>query len=266
MTSPLNFLDQFPLPAQAREDLARQGIVAKTINQGQGASVTSFELAGYDKGVAFRFYIHDEENKIKSEAADMLMTDPIEMIEWTKDKKNRIVERVRFLPPQLLKFNKLGECVGGLYKEAYLRWKAGLGNQGLPFERWNEASSGEIKTLNSEGFWTVHQLASAPADRIEGRFPKRFVELYRKAIAFVNREAPMEHIKETTDEIVQLKQTNAQLQRSLEDAFAKLEALSERVNGTAKTSEKRGRGRPKKATAEQHADIEAMLDEIEEDE
>lgn len=227
-----DLLNQFNFPDVAREDFINKGLVAKQI----APMVNSYEMQGSDRGVAYRFFIVPVKNEMKSEAADMEINDEVEMIEWFKDRKNRPTERVRFLPPQLLKFNKQGECTGGLYQEAYLRFKKGLTASGLPLERWEKLSIGQIATLKAEGIFTVEQFAALPKDRIEDRFPKDLKEAFYAAIHLVNRLNVIEDVEKHAGEAVELKQRLAKAEQENQE-------LREKLLGKP---EKKKAGRPKK--------------------
>ena len=245
MTTP-DILNQFAFPVEAAEDFARLGMTQRRINHSQTGTVSEFNLSGHDRGLGYRFFILAEKNLMKSEAADMEINDEVEMVEWYKSKKEKPVERVRFLPQQLLKFNKAGEVTGGLYKENYLRWKQGLGTEGLPLARWERATVGQVKTLESEGIFTVQQLAATDRQRVEGRFPKELVKLFHDAVHFVNAQAPMENIKGHTEEVLSLKQENSKLKDALTTLTEKVEQLA---NGKSAPKAKQ-RGRPKKVSVE----------------
>lgn len=238
--SNLDLLNQFDFPQVAREDFISKGLIGRSVDR----NVTDFQMAGYDKGVSYRFFVTPVKNEVKSEECDMEINDEVKMIEWFVNRKNKITERVRFLPPQLLKFNKLGECTGGAYKEAYLRFEAGLGVEGLPISRWEKASVAQVATLNSEGIHTVEQFAAMPRDRVEGRFPKELVKLFHEAVQFVNRNSPvMQDMEKHAAEILALKQENAKLHTVVEGLVAqatkaeKKKAKSSKLDETSEETE-----------------------------
>lgn len=209
----MNLLDQFDFPQVAREDFISKGLVQKAL----APNVSEFQMAGHDKGLAYRFFLEPIKNEVKSEASDMEINDEVEMIQWFKDRKNKPVERARMLPKELLKFNKIGECVGGQYQEAYLNFKKGLTSTGLPIDRWGKLTIGECATLKSEGIHTVEQFAALPKDRVEGRFPKNLVQAFNEAIHFVNKQNATADVKPFADEMLALKQEIAKLKSQLEE-------------------------------------------------
>lgn len=208
-----SILDQYDFPQVAREDFISKGLIQKQI----APNVSEFQMAGHDRGLAYRFFLEPIKNEVKSEDADMEINDEVEMIQWFKDRKNKPVERVRMLPNELLKFNKFGECTGGLYKEAYINFKKGLTTAGLPIDRWGKLGVGDCATLKSEGIHTVEQFAALPKDRVEGRFPKSLVQAFNEAIHFVNKQNATADIKPFADEMLAMKQELAKLRSQLEE-------------------------------------------------
>ena len=226
MTLP-DIINQFNFPPEALEDFQRLGLTQKRINQGGGGVVSEFQLSGHDKGLGFRFLKVAIKNEMQSQETDMEINDEIVMIEWFKSKKERPVERVHMLPEALLKFRKVKnaqnqmvvkfplECVGGAYKDDYARWKAGEETLGLELSRWNKVSIGQVRTLQSEGIFTVEQFANMDEDRVVGRFPKDLVKAYRDAIHFVKAQSNVASSKDFAGEILELKQSEAKLRAEL---------------------------------------------------
>lgn len=239
----MNLLDQFQFPAVAQEEFISKGLTARMLSNSGGGQAISFEMSGHDKGIAYRFFLHKEKNQVKSDEFDLEINDEIEMIQWIKDKNFKPVERVRFLPPELLRFNKKGECVGGQYAEAYKAWKAGRASAGLMLSQWPRASIGQVGTLNSEGIFTVEQFAATPKDRIQGRFPEAFVELHKDAVQFVNSMKPIEDVKKYADQVLILSQEKAKM-------LERMQSLEDRLLELAKKPVKKPRGRPCKVIEE----------------
>lgn len=232
-------LNQFQFPPEAQEFIAGQ-LSQKVLSNSGGGRAIEFESAGHDKGMAYRFFVHQEKNQIKSEQFEMDIPDSIDMIEWIRDRDHKPTERVKLLPPQLLKFNKAGECVSGAYKEAYLAWKNGLSAPGLSLGRWEKASQADVFTLSSQGIFTVQQFASLPRDRVIGRFPESLVKLFEEAIHYVNAQNPKVDIEAYANELLALKQERSKLTDKLEALTKTVEELS-----SQQAAPKR-RGRPKK--------------------
>lgn len=250
----LDILNQFAFPPEAKADFIEKGLVQNRLAPG----VNEFQLSGFDKGIAYRFFLEAVPNKIKSEESGIEMFDEIEHVEWLVSRKHKPVERVAFLPDGLIKFRRKRnthgqmelvrdekgnpEVVGGIWAETYKAWKAGVKSPGLALSRWGKLGVGHVATLESEGVYTVEQFASMPRDRVEGRFPKPIVEAFETAIRHVQRELGMEAIKEQVDHVLELKQKNSKLEDELK-------ALREQVQGIAEDRPKRGR--PRKEGAEQ---------------
>lgn len=257
-------LKQFRFPQEAMTDFIEKDLSSKVISKGNGGIAMEFEVAGHDRGMAIRFFTHEVENKVLSEKFEMSIPDSIEMIEIIRDKKHKPVERVTMLPDQLLKFEKQKfdkdgkklprQCIGGAYKEMYLNWKAGLNAPGLSLDRWAEATKADIFTLTAEGIFTVQQFASMDRTRVEGRFPPHLVELFNKAVRFVNAEQPVQDIRKYADQILALEQENSKKNDQLLAFAKKIEALEAQVNGTVVEKKKRGRPCKPKVTIAQEGE------------
>lgn len=221
-----NLLDNFEFPEVARTDFIAKGLVGRTIQSGNGGVVTEFHMIGSDRGISHRYFIEAVPNRVKSELADMEINDEVEMIEWWVTKDHKPTERCKLVGEKLLKFNKQGECVGGAYRESYLRWKAGLGAEGLPIERWGKLSIGQVKTLQSEGIFTVEQFASMSRDRVEGaHFPKELKDAFQAAIYFVNAQNPTTDIQKFVDQLAEMKHENVKKDHELQAMREQLQAL-----------------------------------------
>lgn len=250
MTLP-DIINQFNFPPEALEDFQRLGLTQKRINQGGGGFVSEFQLSGHDRGLGFRFLKVAVENSMLSQEADMEINDEIEMIEWFKSKKEKPVERVHMLPEALLKFRKVKneqnqmvtkfplECIGGAYKDDYLRWKAGEESLGLELSRWNKVTIGQVRTLQSEGIFTVEQFANMDEDRVVGRFPKGLVQAYRNAINFVKSQSNLEVVKDNAAEILHLKQAESRLRNELEALKRQLEESASDKKPSKKAAKKK---------------------------
>lgn len=230
---------------QVAEDFVKKGLVQKRVD----ANVSTFESAGHDKGISYRFFIATSPNKIKSEAFDIEIHDEVEMIEWYKDRKNKPTERVTMLPPELLRFSRhknpdgSRECIGGKYKEDYLAFKAGRTSPGLPLSRWERLSLAQVNSLASAGIFTVQQFASLPRDRIEGRYPKDICEAFEDAIRFINGQKPLEDISKFAAEVASLKQESIKREQENKELREKLILLE--------NSKQARRGRPKRIVQEE---------------
>lgn len=261
-----DLINQFNFPAEARADFDAMGLTQKKISSNSNGSVTEYSLSGHEKGVGYRFFIHAVKNEIKSQEADLEINDDIQMVEWFKNKKEKPVERVHLLPEQLLKFRKKKnpttnqmevvfplECVGGAYADDYKRWRAGLTGTGLELSRWNKVTVGQVKTLNSEGVFTVEQFASMDRSAVEARFPKDLQKAFQDAVHFCNAQEPIAGIKEQADKVLALEQELSKER----DARASMER---RLAAMEAGDVKRKPGRPKKTDEMEAAAFGSDLD------
>lgn len=227
-----DILAQYPQMPQVAKDFfaAQGGLVQRNIQSNSSGSVSEFNFKGHDQGLAYTFFIHAEKNNIKSESENVEINDDLEMVGWRKGKEF-IVERVTMLSEILLKFAKVKnekgqmvlvqplKCIGGKMKEDYDLWKASKQAVGLDLSRWNQATNSQVKTLNSQGVYTVEQLASMnPDSQIRGIYPTWCIELHTRAIHFVNAQAGIVDAKARAEEMFEMQQTNAKL-------LARIEAL-----------------------------------------
>lgn len=217
-----NFLDNFALPEGAREDLLRARVGLQSI--GDGVNV----MSGHANGVAFRFFENAELNKEKSKKAKCSLFDKEDMIEWTKSKRSKPTEKVRFLPPELLQVDQeSGEVTGHpAYVEAYKRYKAKMAAPGTPLDKWGALDSAEIATLAAAGIFSVEQFATSPRSKITGKFPKNIIEKFEEATYWMNGQ-------QGRFDVDRLATENVELQKKLEASQQKhreeLAAMSERL-------------------------------------
>lgn len=127
-------------------------------------------------------------------------------------------------------------CKGGLYREDFIRFQEGLGMAGLPLDKWGRLSMSEVKTFNSEGIFTVQQLAAYPSEKAESSWPKQFRRWINEAIHFCNAEDKRAEITPFVNELIEQKKENQRLKESMEQLKAQMASLV--------TPKKRGR--PKK--------------------
>lgn len=213
-------IDNYALPDGAYDALKRQN--RRMEDLGDGVS----RYSGQDRGVSFRFWIETVKNEVKSKAAKFAMFDEIEMIEWTADKYNKPTERVCFLPMELLTFDMDGECVGGLYQDAYLRFKTGRKAPGLPLSKWGELSDAEVATLADAGVFSVEQFAAMPRAKIVGRYTQNFVDAFESAIQWVNGKEHRYEAESIANELAEQRQVNAKME-------SEMQALRAMISGNA---------------------------------
>jgi len=206
------------MPEAARDDIAARGVV-NGVALGNG--VTQLEMAGHDRGIAYRFDIVAQYNPVKSDQAGFEVFDEEEVCFRYIDRKNIIPMPVKNCPPEFLRFNRQGELVGGRYAEAYKAWKAGAKTPGLQLRKWGVLNNAEVATLEAEGIYTVEQWAEYPMARIVGRFPDEFVEAHKRAQQWVAGRALQEQAQAQVEENAALKAKNVELEKRL----ASLEGL-----------------------------------------
>ena len=205
------------MPEVAQEQILRSGVSAVQIGDG----VNRLNMNGYDKGIAYKFFIHPVYNKTESDKLQYEKYDEIEVIQWFIDRKNKPVEEVRALPDELLRRNREGEVVGGRYKEAYLGWKLGHDAPGTPLRRWGMLSDAEVASLEADGIFTVEQYAQVPRDRVAGKYPNEFVEAYDRAHQYLAARETRVVTDKQNEELITLRSENSDLAQRL----AKLEAM-----------------------------------------
>jgi hypothetical protein len=215
----MGILNDFILPDGAMEAISKAKM--RTVELDDGVSRL---MTGHDGAMAYRFFIHAEHNKIKSEAAGYEVFDEYEMIEWLADRGHKPTEQVRFLPAELLSFNRDGEAVGGKYLESYRRFKEGKATPGTSLAKWGILSDGEVASLSAAGIYTVEQYAAQTKDKIEGRYPQTFVDAYNRAKQYVNSRQMVLEKEETASKLQELEAANKELLERL----AKLEQSSKR--------------------------------------
>lgn len=255
---------QFVFPNDALLDFADRG-APKIRTQKDG--VAQYEVGEFDKGIAYEFFNHYSKNEMQSEQFDMEINDTIQMVRWiVTPRKLEPVCRVTDLPPQLLKFRKVFshknsdgvnvmkfykdektgemEAVSGVYKDAYIRWLKGMSAPGTPLSKWDKIAPSEVKTLASQGIFSLEQWASIPENQVHERYPKMFHDLHKAAVHAVNAQnAPVSinEIKKYADQVQEEKQNNAKLAAVIESLTERLTALE-----ALELAEKRVASKPKK--------------------
>lgn len=190
----------------------------------------------HDKGTSYRFYIHPIYNAQKSKIAKYERFDDITMIEWFVDKRNKPVEQVRFLPPELLALDEEGRATGGRYAESYNRWLDGVKTPGLPLSKWGVLSDSDVATLSSGGVFSVEQFASMPRAKVTGKYHTEIIEAFERAIQYVAGKIATVDRDQHADEILALHKANAEKEQAIEELQMQMKAL---------LSKKKG-GRPRK--------------------
>lgn len=216
-----DILNNFALPDAAVNDLRKLGLSEQSLSDG-----VSLLSSGHDRGISYRFFVHEVRNPIKSETTGFPHYEKQDMIEWFKDDRNKPVEQVRLLPKELLSFDRFdGTCIGGLYKDAYLRFKQGLAAPGLALRRWNIIDEGSVRSLEELGIFTVEQFAAQPREKITTRFPKELQEAFQQAIEWVNGKDTREQAEKQGEQLMSVLNDNAKLSKEVEALRDQIQAL-----------------------------------------
>lgn len=252
------FLEQFPLPEIAMEHMRRSGYQAsQSVRTGtSGVDV----MMAHDKGVAYRFYTHAEYNPVASRKLNYEKFNEQTLIEFIIDKDNKFPFRIHDLPDELLRFEQTheevptsdrkgtkfithyGECIGGLYKDSFDRFKAGLTAPGLPLSKWGVMTEGECATFAMAGVFSVEQLAAMPRSKIASKYPAAFVEYYERAVQYVNGKVRREDVAEHANKILALESEKESLAKQM---AAMQVQLAELMKVKAEPVKNKG-GRPRK--------------------
>jgi hypothetical protein len=226
-----SILDNYDLPEVAVEALKRHNVREVSIGDG----VTRL-TSGHDGGVSFRFWNYAQKNELRTKLSGYPCYDNIDMISWAPDRFSKeIPEQVRFLPPELLEIHgeEDGEIIcSGRYAEAFKRYKKGMTAPGLPLSKWNVLSDADVATLAEAGIFSVEQLAALPRSKIEGRYPKVFVDAFEEAILYVRGKEGRADSEKQTGQLVTLMQENSKLNDTVRELQEQMKQL---LTGAAKT-------------------------------
>ena len=237
MTLPLHLL-----PPQAQADFE------KIKSSSLSSNGVDRHYSGHDgHGLAFRFFIYDRYNKMKSEAtktpinpSGIEMFDQVEMREVFVDKKTRLHELVT-------------DRIRQMFPEEYRRFKDGLDAPGLPLSKWGVIPSNEVATLNKMNIFTVEQLAVQSADKIQSTLPRNFFEHFTRAQQHIAAKTGNVEVEKQAEALVEMQKAYAKLEQRLisleEEKIALLQATLTKT--AAPDSAKKGRGRPKKVIIEE---------------
>ena len=240
------FLDQFVLPDGAAEAIKKNNMQPSRLDDG-----VNYFLSGHDQGVAYRFFVHQDRNVVKSKIAGYPIFDEIEMVEWKKDRFDHPTERVKFLPEDLLFFDEEGNCVGGRFRESYLRFKSGLQATGTPLARWGVLNDNQMATLSAMNIYSVEQFAAQPRSKIVGKFPQDMVDAFEQAIEWVKGKDVREAGKQQAGQILAVSQENSKLKDELETLKEQMKAL---MNADVPAPKKRGRPRKEDSEIEEESE------------
>lgn len=169
--------------------------------------------SGHDQfGLAFRFFIFDNYNPLKSKAAKCELFDQVEMIEIFVDKKTRLHKMVT-------------DKIRYRYPEEYKRFKEGREAPGTPLDKWGVIPSNEIQTLIKDGIFTVEQFAMQSADKVQGRYPPVFFEHFERAQQFIASKTGNVQVEKVANELIELQRGYAALQAQLAEMAAEREEI-----------------------------------------
>lgn len=255
-------INGFDLPADAVEQLQRLNAQGKLTTTSIEPGVT--EVSGHDKGVAYRFFTHQDFQKEESKKLRYEKFKTLDMIEWYVDEKSKTTERINMLPETHLKIEvwedeESGEKIEeitGIYADAYKRWKEGLAAPGLSLTKWEILTDSEIATLHSLRIYTVEQFAATPRAKIQ-HLPKEMQEKFERAILHINSRKEDKNegvVQEMLEANKKLEQTNTALKERIEAMEARneqlveqqeklMEALSKQLEDSEEVPKKRGRPR-----------------------
>lgn len=212
-------INDYSLPDVAHEALSRRNLTDVSL----GAGIN--RLVEHDmRGLPYRFEIHTQYNKLKSQTAKYEVYDEIEIIRWFRDRFDQPVEIVRLLPEALLDLNDPDEPRGA-YAESYRRFKEGRLAPGTPLSKWGVLSDGQVATLAHRNIFSVEQLASTPKNKIQSVLPAEFLEAWERAHQFVASKENRFQADKQADEIAKLSANNEALQRQLETMQAQMQQL-----------------------------------------
>lgn len=262
------FLEQFALPEVALEHMKRNGYSRNpNINTGQqGVDV----MMAHDKGVAYRFFTHAEYDPVASRKLNYEKFNEQTLIEFVIDKDNKPCFRLKDLPEELINFEKiyievptsdgkgvkdketLGDCIGGLYKDSFERFKAGLTAPGLPLSKWGVMADAECATFAMAGVFSVEQLAAMPRSKVTSKYPPQFTEYYERAIQFVNGKIARQDVEKHADKILALeseKEAMAASMAKMQEQLAELMA-AQKAGPVKSKPAKKGKPKPKPCKTE----------------
>jgi hypothetical protein len=218
-----NILDNFQLPQNVAEAGAREGIARMQMQ----SLDNGIQISGFKKdGIAYRFFWDTIYNHQKSLAAGYEKYDKTESVEFMVDKRTHPVYEVKFLSPDRLRFNLRGEPVGGTMFADYKRWKAGEEAPGTPLAKWEAIEPHTLRTLNSEGIFTIEQLAGMPRDRYRDIFRnnEEFMQLFERAILRQGNQQIAEKNAEQVQKLVAIAEENKKMREELEALKEQLKA------------------------------------------
>lgn len=251
-----NLIDQFKLPDGAAEAIKRNGMTNIPLEDGVS------RIKGQHNGVGYRFYILTEYNKRKSDVAKYEVFDEIEMVEWAVDKYSYPVERVKFLPPDLLSIDDLGG-VYGEYAETYERFKAGLSAPGTSISKWGVLPDGLVASLAASKIFSVEQFAAQPRDKIYKKFGQdsEIAQAFERAIQFVNGKNSKFELDKVANELYESKKVIEQQQFELERMREAL-ALTQGIAPNGKLAKPgQGKGKSNKSKVDESLVLGDLSDE-----
>ena len=271
----IDLASQFSFPAEALADFQHRGGIQVT---NQTNDVVQYEAGNSKLPLQHSFELVRELKVAQSELYDMEIYEDIEVIQFIVPEKKindlKVHERVTALPAQLLKFRKIQRtnaaveklfyfdgspqmtferdengnliCTGGLLKDSYLRWRSGLKNPGLKLEAWGRLSGAEVKTLHSQGVFTMEQFLAIPESEL-ARYPLEIQQRFEDAKKW-KRTKDLEAPNEETPKLVKELEI---MRREREEMFELVKSMKSELDTLkAKEAPAKPRGRPRKVIQE----------------
>jgi uncharacterized coiled-coil protein SlyX len=222
-------LENFALPEAAVEAISRRGVREVQLDDG----VQRMVMSGHDQGLAYKFVPVQVKNELKTKLAKFPVYDTVDHVQWMKSRRQKPMERVKELPPELLAFDDEGNCVGGQYAEAYERYKAGLEAPGLPLDKWGQLTDAEVQSLSEMGIFSVEQFAAQPKSKINSRFPNEYQVKHDLAVEFVAGKPTRELANAQAQEIAELRMAAAKKDLEVDELKEQMAAVMESMSGAA---------------------------------
>lgn len=202
--------------------------------QALGPGVSRFAFGHDQQGMRHIFFVKDVLNEKQTAATGKEVWEPVEFIQYYKDKFQKPVHQVT-------------DYHRALHADTYDRWKKGLEAPGTPLSKWERLDYGDLAGLTKVGIFSVDQLAATPYERLRvlcPRWGKGLKELHEKAQQHVRAKQSQEDFAERDERLTKLEEDNAKLREELTRLMTVNEAKAEK-NGTHKASSSK-RGAPKR--------------------
>lgn len=254
-------LDQFDFPGiDTAQILKKQNLEPRSLDSsGPGQAV---QFLAHDKGVSYRFFIHADYSKELSKRLDYQKFNDVVMIEYFVSKDFKPTERVHLLPDELLFFPKemkevptsdgkgtkeviaaYGEPTGGIYLDAFRKWKEGVQTPGLPLAKWGVFSDSQVASLHAMGVYSVEQLAAMPRSKFNSpTMAAEFLEGFEQAVQYVNGKLNRSGEERLAKQLLEVERDN----QAKDNRLRELEIQMRELLSMQRASNKKTPGRPRK--------------------